>query len=95
MRTPEENAAAICEVLQREADLLKRYGRYRLILAVLQGAEMREAKCGRCKGAGKYDVECERSGGTLYDETRGCYDCNKTGRVRRLVFDHRAVPSKG
>ncbi|HUX16253.1 MAG TPA: hypothetical protein VMW52_07250 [Phycisphaerae bacterium] len=85
MRTSEQNAEAICEALRREVNLIKRYGRYRVVLAILQGAEMREMGCDRCGASGKHDVECESSGGTVYVETRTCESCDGSGRVRRLT----------
>ena len=89
IRTPRENADAIWEALEREDSLVKRVGRYRVILAILEGAEMREERCGKCGGGGSYDVTVESSGGTWYSEKRKCpgawdYGCDGTGKVRRL-----------
>lgn len=92
-RTPKENADAIFEALCRENPKLGR-DRYRIILAVLEGAEMREETCRQCHGRGKITVTCESSGGTFYNETRKCpgsWDdgCDGTGKIRRLQFNTR------
>lgn len=81
-------ADAIFEALHRESPELGR-DRYRIMLEILKGAEMREEKCRKCRGGGKIVVTCESSGGSLYDEKRTCpgpWDggCEGTGKIRRL-----------
>jgi hypothetical protein len=95
VRTPKENADAIFEALYREKPQ-RGADRYRIMLAILEGAEMREQTCPKCGGAGKLDYDCERSGGTWYTETRKCpgpWDggCEGTGKIRRLIYAPRKV----
>lgn len=83
MRTPEENARALCEVMMREDDLLRRFGRYLVFLTVLEGAEMKEITCPKCRGSGRVSPDA----GTFYRDTRPCYipaGCNETGKIRKL-----------
>lgn len=105
-KTPEWLTDAILEVLQRERDLIQRFGRRELILALLRGeAEMELRPCrrrsyasfgpgrdGDCGsgGLGKVKVICESSGGSFYEEIRECENCRGAGQVRRLQFRHPA-----
>jgi len=105
-KTPEWLTDAILEVLQRERDLIQRFGRRELILALLNGeAEMELRPCqwqpsswgrsfgdGGCGsgGSGKVKVICESSGGSFYEEIRECENCRGAGQVRRLKFRYPA-----
>lgn len=95
-RTPEWIADAILEILEREKDLMKRFGRRALIVALLEGAEMEMRPCQDRRfgwreacgsgGRGKVNVTTETSNGSPYDEIRNCESCGGTGEVRRLKF---------
>jgi len=82
-----KKASDIVEALYRDGYLKLQYkGAERIIESLLDGTYMMvKVECKECLSSTRVVVTCESSGGSFYDEDRGCEDCSERGFILQRV----------